>query len=74
MPVLHARPALLLLVTAALALPAVPAHARPDPGPAPVVVQLESRTCTLTRVGSHYARCDAHTGAGAAAPSWVPEQ
>lgn len=79
MPALHARPAaLLLLVTAVLAVPAVPASARPDPGPVPVTgtaqLRHEPRPCPLTRVGTHYARCDAHTGAGSAAPSWVPEQ
>ena len=30
--------------------------------------------CPLERIGTQLVRCDNLTGAGAAAPSWIPEQ
>jgi hypothetical protein len=31
------------------------------------------RNCPLTRIGTQFVRCDNLTGAGVAAPRWVPE-
>ncbi|MHA7175664.1 hypothetical protein ACX80D_03325 [Arthrobacter sp. Sr24] len=63
--------AILFLV---VAIPA-PAHARQDPGTLDGIVQvLPEHQCPLTRIGQQYVRCGALTGAGSAAPSWVPEQ
>lgn len=54
-----------------------PAAAAQDPGTptptAPVTSLQDSRHCPLTRIGTQFVRCDDLTGAGVAAPSWVPE-
>ncbi|MDQ0575460.1 hypothetical protein [Agromyces albus] len=52
-----------------------PASARPDtPPPASIVQSSPAQRCQLTRIGNQFVRCDNLTGAGVAAPSWVPEQ
>jgi len=52
-----------------------PAGARPEPAPsAPTVQSSAAQPCLLTRIGDQFVRCDNLTGAGVAAPSWVPEQ
>lgn len=49
-------------------------HAVPDPGSPPVAdPSTPSDRCALRRVHHQYVRCDAHTGNGVRAPSWVPE-
>ncbi len=56
------------------------AQARPDDGggvratPAARAYPSSPRRCPLERVGNQLVRCDNLTGAGAVAPSWVPEQ
>ena len=61
--------ALLLTVTGAST-----AAAKPDPGdPVPTGVPTSGSNCELRRVGTHFVRCDAHTGAGVTAPAWIPE-
>ncbi|WP_425863204.1 hypothetical protein [Arthrobacter sp. TWP1-1] len=63
-----------ILLFAAFALPA-PASAMQDPGTRAGIVQLPTGSqCALTRIGNQFVRCDALTGAGADAPSWVPER
>ena len=58
-----------------LALLPVPATASQDRGEAVTrVVSVRSQACPLERVGTQYVRCDNLTGAGVAAPSWVPQQ
>jgi hypothetical protein len=52
-----------------------PAGAIPEPAPsAPTVQSSAWQRCPLTRIGDQFVRCDNLTGAGVAAPSWVPEQ
>lgn len=54
---------------------AAPAVARQDPG-APnshSTLIKDSGHCPLTRIGTQFVHCDDLTGAGVAAPSWVPE-
>ena len=55
---------------------AAPAVAIPDPGQWPAgQVQLGDRDgCELRRVGTQFVKCDDLTGAGVAAPSYIPEQ
>lgn len=54
---------------------AAPAFARPEPAPAaPSVQSHRIGECPLTRVGTQFTRCDDLTGAGVAAPRWIPEQ
>jgi hypothetical protein len=53
-----------------------PATASPDPG-APVPGDRATMTllqCELERVGTQLVRCDDLTGAGATAPTYVPER
>lgn len=60
-----------LLVSALVQLPA---SARPDAGEAPKAASTAaSESCALERLGRQLVRCDALTGAGVAAPLWVPE-
>lgn len=57
----------------AVVVPA-PAFARQDPGTAGGTIPvLTGPNCALTRIGTQLTRCDSLTGAGVAAPSWVPE-
>ncbi len=57
----------------AFAVPA-PAVAIQDPGTSGGLVPvLTGQLCPLTRIGTQFIRCDALTGAGVPAPSWVPE-
>ena len=57
----------------AVTVPA-PANACQDPGTLEgTVTVVTDGHCKLTRIGTQFVRCDALTGAGAAAPSWVPE-
>jgi len=52
-----------------------PAGARPEPAPPAQSVQSSpAQRCLLTRIGDQFVRCDNLTGAGVAAPSWMPEQ
>lgn len=52
-----------------------PAAAMQDPGTLGGIVQQSTdQQCPLTRIGNQFVRCDSLTGAGAAAPSWVPER
>ena len=68
-PVSIAIAALLMAVT----VPA-PANARQDPGTLEgTVTVVTNHQCKQTRIGTQFVRCDALTGAGATAPSWVPE-
>ncbi|PYI66685.1 hypothetical protein CVV68_12790 [Arthrobacter livingstonensis] len=76
MYVLHPAPRWTGLAAAlllAFVVPA-PADARQDPvtsgGMVPVVT---GQQCPLTRIDTQFVRCDALTGAGVPAPSWVPE-
>ncbi|MDJ0313568.1 hypothetical protein [Arthrobacter sp. H35-D1] len=56
-----------------LTVPAT-ANARQDPGTLEgTVTVVTNQHCKQTRIGTQFVRCDALTGAGAAAPSWVPE-
>lgn len=58
-----------------LAVLPVPATASQERGSAVVkVVSVQSEPCPLERVWTQYVRCDNLTGAGVAAPSWVPQQ
>ncbi len=57
-------------------LTAGPAGATPDPG-APVRTENNTLTplqCSLERVDTQLVRCDDLTGAGATAPTYVPER
>ena len=64
--------ALLALVILTSAAPT--ASARPEPGNgSPSSVVLEPPTCPLRRIDTHLVHCDSHTGAGVAAPLWIPE-
>lgn len=66
-----ATTALALLFTVGGASAAV---AQPDPGdPSSTGVPTAGSNCELSRVGTHFVRCDALTGAGVAAPASVPE-
>ena len=77
--------AALLLVAAAATAAAAPAAARPWPDdPAPRVrvgpaddrldpAGASGRSAPLRRVGTQFVRGDLLTGAGVAAPSWIPE-
>lgn len=62
-----------LLLGAAVASPA---SARLDPGGPPVENTLQQvfSHCPLERIGQQLVHCDALTGAGVPAPSWVLEQ
>ncbi|MDJ0314601.1 hypothetical protein [Arthrobacter sp. H35-D1] len=69
------RPASIAIaaVLMAVTVPA-PANARPDPGTLEgTVTVVTNHHCKQTRIGTQFVRCDALTGAGTAAPSWVPE-
>jgi hypothetical protein len=55
------------------AIAATPAAARPDPAQWPVV-HVDDGQCPLERIGTQFVRCDALTGAGVPAPSYIPEQ
>jgi len=51
------------------------ATARPEPAPEPPAVQsARIGQCPLERIGHQFVRCDDLTGAGVAAPAWIPEQ
>ncbi|MFE5671739.1 hypothetical protein ACFQ58_09025 [Agromyces sp. NPDC056523] len=54
---------------------AAPAVAIPDPGqwPAGHVQLVDHDRCELQRVGTQFVKCDDLTGAGVAAPSYIPE-
>ena len=72
LPPAPAAGALLALLILTSAAPT--ASARPDPGDAgPSSVVLEPSNCPLRRIDTHLVRCDNHTGAGVAAPLWIPE-
>ncbi|GAA1057210.1 hypothetical protein GCM10017608_07740 [Agromyces luteolus] len=67
--------ALLFAGTALVAtIAATPANARPEPAPGPTAVLQTTGPCLLERVGTQFVRCDDLTGAGAPAPSHIPEQ
>jgi hypothetical protein len=54
-------------------LAAIPAAARPDPGE-PIPIQFSSyANCPLNRIDTQLVRCDNLTGAGVAAPAYIPE-
>ncbi|MFL4478471.1 hypothetical protein ACIPUB_09380 [Paeniglutamicibacter sp. ORCA_105] len=66
-------------LTAALALALAgssPALAKPDPGGPLIQGQqtMDTKACSLERIGTQLIRCDSLTGAGARAPSWIPER
>lgn len=46
----------------------------PEPITSPLSVEQDAWNCPLMRVGTQLVRCDNLTGAGASAPSWVPER
>lgn len=73
----HPAPRWAALAAAALLLAVVvpaPAFAKPDPGTSGGMVPvLTGQQCPLTRIGTQFVRCEDLTGAGALAPSWVPE-
>ena len=54
---------------------AAPAIAIPDPGQWPPghVQFIDHDRCALERVGTQFVKCDDLTGAGVAAPSYIPE-
>lgn len=66
----------LLLASAAVILAvSSPAVAKPDPGDSTNGQQTtKTSVCSLQRIGTQFVRCDELTGAGAMAPSWVPER
>ena len=49
-----------------------PASAIQDRGEKVQAAAVTSQNCRLERVGLQYVRCDNLTGAGVAAPRWVP--
>jgi hypothetical protein len=52
---------------------ATSAAARPDPGE-PIPVRFSSyANCPLNRIDTQLVRCDNLTGAGVAAPAYIPE-
>jgi hypothetical protein len=55
---------------------AAPASASDDPGPAvpPASTTTDGGGCWLERVGTQLVRCDDLTGAGATAPTFIPER
>lgn len=55
------------------ALLPIPAHVSYGPGATPARA-LSSQPCSLERVEVQYVRCDSLTGAGVAAPPWVPQR
>jgi len=63
-------------VTILLATASSPAAAYTPPPPAvgTTVTVVDGLHCPLQRIGIQYVRCDDLTGAGRAAPEWVPEQ
>jgi hypothetical protein len=71
------------VVTLMTTAPALSATARPDPGDPSAEQSCTAvarghalsyePNCPLRRIGDQLVRCDNLTGAGAAAPSWVPE-
>jgi hypothetical protein len=73
--------AALLTVTPAVAAAARPLPddlARPRPagvikGTVPNTDHVKPAQCPLRRIGSQLVRCDTLTGAGATAPTWIPE-
>ena len=51
------------------------ATARPESAPEPPAVQsARLGECPLERIDDQFVRCDDLTGAGVAAPAWIPEQ
>ncbi len=74
----HKAPRWIGVAAAALLLAAAvpaPAQARLDPGvPLPITQISVSPQCPLQRIERQLTRCDSLTGAGVAAPLWVPEQ
>ena len=51
-----------------------PAAALPDPAQWPGLVEpIDHDRCPLERVGTQFVECDYLTGAGVAAPSYIPE-
>jgi hypothetical protein len=60
-------------VTIIAGLAATPAAARPDPGE-PIPIRFSSyANCPLNRIDTQLVRCDNLTGAGVAAPAYIPE-
>ncbi|WP_269939447.1 hypothetical protein [Arthrobacter sp. HY1533] len=52
-----------------------PASARLDPGTSGgIILPSTTQQCAMERIGPQLIRCDSLTGAGATAPSWVPER
>jgi hypothetical protein len=51
------------------------ATARPESAPEPPAVQsTRFGQCPLERIDDQFVRCEDLTGAGVAAPAWLPEQ
>ena len=58
----------------ALAGGAQTASARPDPADSGSSgTSVQDGSCELRRIGTQLVRCDNLTGAGVAAPAWIPE-
>lgn len=68
---LSAIAAVAILLATASSASAAPA---PSPSPSAVVPVVDQLDCLLQRIGTQFVRCDKLTGAGKAAPEWVPEQ
>jgi hypothetical protein len=60
-----------LLLTGVASVSAVPDPAGPRQGGS---TSSDQKGCPLERIERQLVRCDSLTGAGAPAPSWVPEQ
>jgi hypothetical protein len=66
--------AITMLTLLVMAGGAQAASARPDPADVkPHGVVLPPMSCPLERIGTQLVRCDNFTGAGVAAPAWIPE-
>ncbi len=67
------RVTIAIIALGLLPLTAATAVARQDAGQR-VAATTEPTTCTLTRVGTQYVRCDYMTGNDVPAPGWVPQR
>lgn len=70
---MHPSPSSAVLTTATVLVLIVGPDPHPPREAPPGTFAVDRTACTLARVGHQFVRCDDSTGAGARAPSWIPE-
>ena len=71
--IIRHRAVIAIIALGLLPLTAATAAARQDVGER-VAGATEPTSCSLTRVGAQYVRCDDLTGNGVPAPGWLPQR